>query len=416
MDAFFVSVEEVLDPSLAGKPVVVGGDPEGRGVVAAASYAARRYGIHSAMTVARARRLCPDAIFLRGSHRIYSEFSGRIFEIMSRYSPDVEPMSLDEAFIDLTGCRRLHGPVLESAERLRDEIKATVGVNASIGIASNKLLAKIASDCAKPNGLLWIAPGSERRFLAPLAIDRIPGIGPKSGREFRRMGIKTVGDLASLPRELLEEVHGKWGAALYLKSRGVCHSPVVGEAEQSRSISRETTLQEDSIDPRFLESMLSYLVEQAATQLRESGLYARTVTLKLRYSDFKTVTRSRTLKQPTSEDRVVFHTAVELFRALFGWRPAGGKRSNPGRRIQPAQFFNDGQYCDRRHSGRRTRVRLIGVGLSSLTADACAQTDLFEETSREQWQRLYRGIDRIRNKYGFDSILRGTSVIREPDA
>jgi DNA polymerase-4 len=382
MDAFFVSVEEVLNPSLKGKPVVVGGDPDGRGVVSAASYAARRFGIHSAMPMAQARRLCPGAIFLRGSHRRYSEFSARIFEIMSRYSPQVEPMSLDEAYIDLTGCRKLHGPVLQSAERLHDEIKSTVGINASIGIASNKLLAKIASDAAKPNGLLWIAPGMEKKFLAPLAIDRVPGIGPKSGREFRRMGIKTVNDLASLPKELLEEVYGKWGGALYHKSRGVCHSPVVGEAEESRSISRETTLAEDSTDAMFLESTLSYLVEQVTAQLRGASLYARTVTLKLRYSDFKTVTRTKSLDQATSEDYVIFQTVVTLFRALFT---------------------------------RRTRVRLIGIKLSSFTSDPCVQIDLFETTSKEQWDRLYKGIDRIRGKYGFNSILRGTSVIRDQD-
>ena len=382
MDAFFVSVEEVLNPSLKGKPVVVGGDPDGRGVVSAASYAARRFGIHSAMPTAQARRLCPDAIFLRGSHSRYSEFSARIFEIMSHYSPQVEPMSLDEAYIDLTGCRKLHGPVLQSAERLHDEIKSKVGINASIGIASNKLLAKIASDAAKPNGMLWIAPGMEKKFLAPLAIDRVPGIGPKSSREFRRMGIKTINDLASLPKELLEEVYGKWGATLYHKSRGVCHSPVVGEAGESRSISRETTLEEDSTDMALLESTLSYQVEKVAAQLRDTNLYARTVTLKLRTSDFKTVTRTKSLDQATSEDYVIFQTVVTLFRALFT---------------------------------QRTRVRLIGVKLSSFTSDPCVQIDLFETTSKKQWDRLYQGIDRIRGKYGFNSILRGTSVIRDKE-
>ncbi|MEO2044767.1 MAG: DNA polymerase IV, partial [Nitrospinaceae bacterium] len=183
MDAFFVSVEEVLDPSLKGKPVVVGGNPDGRGVVAAASYAVRRYGVHSAMPIVRAKRLCPHAIFLRGSHRHYSEFSTRVFEILRRYSPLVEPMSLDEAFVDLTGDERLHGPVLKSAGKIRNNILEELGLNASIGIASNKLLAKIASAYCKPNGMLWIAPGMEQRFLAPLPIQRIPGIGPKGGNE-----------------------------------------------------------------------------------------------------------------------------------------------------------------------------------------------------------------------------------------
>ena len=262
MDAFFVSVEEALDPSLKGKPVIVGGDPDGRGVVAAASYAVRRYGVHSAMPIAQAKRLCPHAIFLSGSHRRYSEYSAKVFEILKRYSPLVEPMSLDEAFVDLTGCERLHGPVLKSAEKIRNEILEALGLNASIGIASNKLLAKIASAYCKPNGMLWIAPGMEQRFLAPLPIQRIPGIGPTFGAELRRMGIKSVGDLARLPLELLEEAYGKWGVSLYSKARGISDSPVIGEVEDPRSISRETTLEMDSADPLFLESTLSYLTEK----------------------------------------------------------------------------------------------------------------------------------------------------------
>ena len=221
MDAFFVSVEQVRDPSLKGKPVIVGGDPNGRGVVAAASYEARRYGIHSAQPVSRAKRLCPHAIFLRGTHGLYSELSARIFAILNRYSPLVEPMSLDEAYVDLTGCERLHGPITETAVRMHDEIKSTVGINASVGMAANKLMAKIASGIAKPNGLLRILPGHEAVFLAPLPIGRIPGIGPKSVEQFKRTGIHTVRDLAALPLDLLEEVYGEWGHRLYQKARGI---------------------------------------------------------------------------------------------------------------------------------------------------------------------------------------------------
>lgn len=377
MDAFFVSVEQVRDPSLLGKPVIVGGDPKGRGVVAAASYEARKYGIHSAQSVARAKRLCPHAVFLRGSHHLYSEFSGRIFDILDRYSPLVEPMSLDEAYMDLTGCERLHGPMTETAVRIHNEIKNTIGINASVGMAANKLMAKIASGMAKPNGLLRILPGHEAAFLAPLAIGRIPGIGPKSGEQFKRMGIHTVRDLAQLPLELLEEVYGEWGNCLYQKARGVCRSPVL-KHDDTRSVSRETTLEEDSTDPAFLESTLSWLVEKAASQLREEGLRARCVSLKLRYSDFKTVTRSRTLSNAACEDHVIFDTVVGLFRKLFT---------------------------------RRTRVRLIGVALSSLTAGAPPQMELFENLDAGHWQKLYRGIDRIREKYGFRSILRGSSFL-----
>lgn len=376
MDMFFVSVEEVLDPSLKGKPVIVGGSSERRGVVAAASYAVRKYGVHSAMPIAKAKRLCPHAIFLRGSHQRYSDYSARVFEILRRYSPLVEPMSLDEAFVDLTGCERLHGPVLTSAEKIRNEIREVLGLNASIGIASNKLLAKVASAYCKPNGMLWIVPGMEQRFLAPLPIRRVPGIGPKSGAELQRMGVKSVGDLARLPLELLEEVYGKWGVSLYRKARGISDSPVISETEGPRSISRETTLETDLTDPLLLESTLSYLTEKAASQLRENKLFAHTVTLKLRYSDFKTVTRSKTLEIPTAEDHILFKTCAGLFRKLFT---------------------------------HHMRVRLIGIAFTSLTAHPYRQEDLFDGKGGQCLDDLYQGIDHIRHKYGFKSILRGTS-------
>ncbi len=379
MDAFFVSVEETLDPSLCGKPVVVGGDPNGRGVVAAASYAARRFGIHSAMPVAAARRLCPDAIFLRGSHRRYSEMSEQIFRIMEQYSPSVEPMSLDEAYLDLTGCELLHGPTLNTAERIRDKIKDTVGINASIGIASNKLIAKIASGYAKPSGMLWIPEGKERRFLAPLPIGSLPGVGPKGGKQLQRMGIRTVNDLTNLPRQLLEDAFQKWGTALYLKARGVCHSEVEGRSD-ARSISRETTFEEDTLDLEFLESALSYLVEKASAQLREDAWGARCISLKLRYSDFQTVTRSQTLDEATNEDYVIYQTTANLLRCQL--------------------------------NQRRTRIRLIGVALTRLGMPGPVQADLFAALDPRQWDQLYQGIDRIRDKYGFHSILRGRTAIQ----
>ena len=377
MDAFFVSVEEVLDPSLCGKPVIVGGNPNGRGVVAAASYTARKYGIHSAMPLARARRLCQSAIFLRASHRHYIEFSRRIFDVLRSYSPLVEPMSLDEAFVDLTGCLRLHGSLLDTAQQIHEKIREQIGINSSIGIASNKLVAKVASAEAKPNGMLWIVPGMERRFLAPLGVEQIPGIGPKSAVELGRMGIHTVAQLEKLPMEWLEQAYGKWGTTLYLKARGVCERPVITEEEYSRSISRETTLEEDSVDSQFLTSVLSYLVEKAASQLRRENLYMRSVTLKLRYSDFKTVTRCHTLREFTNDDGIIFHAVCSLFIKLFN---------------------------------RRTRVRLIGVSLSSLDQNKFRQTNLFEQASPERRNRLFQGIDHIRGKHGFHSILKARSI------
>jgi len=376
MDAFFVSVEEVFDPSLCDKPVVVGGDPGGRGVVAAASYEARRYGIHSAMPLARAQRLCPHAIFLRGSIKRYSKFSKRIFDVLRTYSPLVEPVSLDEAFVDLTGCQRLHGPLLDTVERIRNKILEQVGIYASIGIASNKLVAKVASKYAKPKGMLWIASGMERRFLAPMGVERIPGIGPKGTAELRRIGVRTVARLAQVPLTRLERAYGKWGAALYFKARGICEYPVISEETDNRSVSRETTLEEDSFNPEFLDSVLSYLVEKVASQLREDKLFARSVTLKLRYSDFKTVTRCHTLRTATADDGVIFHVASALLRKLF-------------------------TSC----SG----VRLIGISLSSLGRHRFQQVDLFDSISLEQRGRLLQSIDHIRGKYGFHSILRAGS-------
>ena len=272
MDAFFVSVEEVRDPSLKGKPVIVGGDPDGgRGVVAAASYEARKYGIHSAQPISRAKRLCPHAIFLRGTHGLYSRFSARIFAILHRYSPLVEPMSLDEAYVDLTGCERLHGPITETAVRMHDEIKNTVGINASVGMATNKLMAKIASGMSKPNGFLNVLPGYEAVFLAPLAIGRIPGIGPKSVEVFKSTGIYTVRDLAERPLELLEEEYMVSGGVTCMRKPAAFPGHRCLKRDDTRSVSRETTLDKDSTDPAFPESKLSWLVEKAASQLREEG-------------------------------------------------------------------------------------------------------------------------------------------------
>ncbi len=287
----------------------------------------------------------------------------------------MEPVSLDEAYVDLTGCERLHGPVLVAAEKIKKEIHAQTGLSASIGIAANKLLAKVASDFAKPNGMLWIAPGKESKFLAALPVRRLPGVGKKGGAELRRMGIRTVGQLAAQPRRVLQNAHGKWGAALHARVHGLCEDRVQEHAGDSRSISRETTFAKDTGDTVFLEATLCRLVEEVAAQLRASGLYARSVTLKLRAPDFTTRTRSHTLAEPVSEDHLILQTVLRLLR-----------------------------------KERRTRVRLIGVSLSSLSRDARLQNDLFEPADLKEWDRLYNSIDRIRSKYGFDAILRGKSA------
>ncbi len=432
MDAFFVSVEQVLDPSLKGKPVIVGG-LGGRGVVSAASYEARSYGVHSAMPMTRARRLCPQAIFLSGSHGKYSEFSARIFEILDRYSPLVEPMSLDEAYLDLTGCERLQGPILKAATRLHNEIQERVGINASIGIASNKLMAKVASNLAKPNGMLRVLPGQEERFLAPFPIKCIPGIGPKMATQLKRMGIQKVSQLALLSCELLEKAYGIWGRGLYERAHGICRSPVL-KREETRSISHETTLKEDSEDPQFLESKLSYLVEKAGSRLRASILRARCVTLKLRYSDFKTVTRSFTLTQPVDEDYVILQTVLGLFRKSFTRRTrvrllgvaltslsevtgriAQRGTNSPGLMMQEELQLGREELI--RHPLPEVQIReesssqteeILHAIRNSLSQRG-AQMELFESLEDQRWQKLYAGIDGIRKKYGFRSILRASS-------
>jgi len=220
MDAFFVSVEELFDPSLKGKPVVVGGRPNERGVVSAASYAARKFGVHSAMPLRTAYKLCPQAIFLEGHRDRYLESSGKVFAVLQQFSPKVEMASIDEAYLDLTGTERLHGPPLAAAERLHGAVKKATDLNCSIGAASSRLVAKIASDQAKPNGVLWIVPGEEAEFLAPLDVRKIPGVGKVTERNLHACGIRKVGDLAALDGALLEERFGKWGLALAGKARG----------------------------------------------------------------------------------------------------------------------------------------------------------------------------------------------------
>ena len=382
LDAFFASVEQLRDPSLKGKPVIVGGDPAGRGVVAAASYEARQYGVRAAMPTAQAKRLCPHAVFVRGSHGVYGEYSARFFDILDTYSPLVEPVSLDEGYMDLTGCDRLHrGPAERTAERIRQHIRDELGLVASIGMGTNKLIAKVASGQAKPDGFLHVPPGQERDFLAPLAVGCIPGIGPKGQKQLQRLGIRTVGQLCALSLKQLERHFGDWGVALYHRSRGRHDSPVHRSEEPAKSISRETTLQRDSLDRAFLSATLSHLTEKAGAQLRKENLFARGVTLKLRFRDFTTITRSCTFNAPTHNDHLLFESIGKLFTRAYR---------------------------------ERVPVRLVGVALTHLTPHRMAQKDLFTDSNPDRWDRLYKSIDRLRGRYGFNTILRAQSLRTAP--
>src|SRR6266699_181885 len=273
MDAFFVSVELLERPELRGKPVVVGGRPDQRGVVSAASYEARKYGIHSAMPLRTASRLCPHAIFLDGHHEKYSEWSDRVAAILANFSPIVEMVSIDEAYLDLAGTERLHGPAFAAADKLLRTITRTTALPCSGGLATTRLVAKVASDQAKPHGLLWVAPGREERFLAPLPVRKIPGIGEVTESALRVLGIETVEQIAALPQEKLEKIFGQWGTALYRKARGGDSYEFVIDAEP-KSISHNHTFGEDTDDANALSTMLSHLSQKACKRLREAGLAA----------------------------------------------------------------------------------------------------------------------------------------------
>jgi DNA polymerase-4 len=378
MDAFFVSVELLERPELRGKPVVVGGRPDQRGVVSAASYEARKFGIHSAMPLRTAGRLCPHAVFLDGHHEKYSEWSDRVASILAKFSPIVEMVSIDEAYLDLSGTERLHGPPFAAADKLLRTITEQSGLPCSGGLATTRLVAKVASDQAKPRGLVWVAPGMEARFLAPLPIRKIPGIGEVTERALRALGMETVEQLASHEQEKLEKIFGQWGTALYRKARGGDAYEFLIDAEP-KSISHNHTFGEDTSNIPEMESLLSHLSQKACKRLREAGLSARTLTLTIRYAGFQTYTRSKSVQDPVDLDSDVHAIFLDLFRA---------------------------------HRDPKRKVRLLGVALSNLCHGA-KQLDLLESDRREKLDRLTKATDRLRDKFGFGSVQFGSSLRRD---
>lgn len=375
MDAFFVSVELLERPELRGKPVIVGGQPNQRGVVTAASYEARKYGVHSAMPLRTAGRLCPHAVYLDGHHAKYTEWSECVANILAKFSPTVEMVSIDEAYLDLAGTERLHGPPFAAADKLLRSITRTTGLPCSGGLATTRLVAKVASDQAKPCGFLWVAPGAEARFLAPLSVRKIPGIGKVTEGALRALSIETVEQLAAFPQTKLEKIFGQWGTALYRKARGGDSYEFVIDAEP-KSISHNHTFGEDTDDTAALSVVLSHLSQKACKRLREAGLVTRTLTLTIRYAGFDTYTRSKTLSEPTCLDADIF----AVFQSLF-----------------------------RQHRDSRRKVRLLGVSLSALTHGA-EQLDLLEAERRAKIEKLTRAADRLRDRFGFDSVQFGGSL------
>ncbi|HEY1240465.1 MAG TPA: DNA polymerase IV [Bryobacteraceae bacterium] len=380
MDAFFVSVEELFDPTLKGKPVVVGGRPNERGVVSAASYEARKFGVHSAMPLRTAYKLCPQAIFVDGHPDRYRDSSRQVYEVLHSFSPLVEMASIDEAYIDMTGTERLHGPPLKAAHRLHEQMKTATRLNCSIGIATSRLVAKISSDQAKPNGVLRIIPGCEAAFLAPLDVRKVPGVGKVTEKNLHALGIHKVGDLARLDEKFLEERFGKWGLALAGKSRGEdaggWYDSEIGEDSGPKSISHEHTFSEDTADVAQLEATLARLSEMVGRRLREHGLHARTIQLKLRYSDFSTITRAHSVGRPTQLDTELFTEIRELFHA--NWK-------------------------------RGEKVRLLGVNASSFDEQA-DQMDLLSEERHERWTRALAAADRLRDKFGESAVSLAASM------
>lgn len=376
LDAFFVAVERAQDPSLTGKPVIVGGSVDARGVVACASYEARQFGVHSAMPMAVARRLCPDAVYLRGRHDLYRTVSHQFMDILRSYSPLVEPVSVDEAYVDMTGTEALAGPPAFAAANIRERVAKELDVTVSIGIGSSKLIAKVASGACKPDGMLEVKPEDSAAFLAPMPIRKLPGLGPKTAEILNKLDIHKIGELAaSEPGPLRRALGANHADSLQRRARGIDDSPVAPESE-AKSISAETTFQEDSEDDAFLDLTLMRLSEKVGSRLRKAERFAKTVTLKLRYHDFETISRQSSLPEPSDGDTAIY-TAGRLL-------------------------------LDQALRHRKARVRLLGVGVSGFT-DRSRQMSLFEAASSRD-STLSNTIDGIRERFGQDAIGRARAV------
>ena len=380
MDAFYASVEQRDRPELAGKPVIVGGDPRRRGVVSAANYLAREFGVHSAMPSATALRNCPQAVFLPPRLDHYARVSGQLREIFRRYAPLVEPLSLDEAFLDVAGSQQLFGSPADMGRKIKQEIRRELRLVASVGVAVNKFLAKIASDLDKPDGFVVVDPQRVREFLDPLPVGRLWGVGRVGNRSLQELGIRTIGQLRRLPVEVLRERFGGLGEHLWQLARGIDHRPVVPD-HQAKSISHETTFEEDVGDPEVLRAWLLELTEQVARRLRRHALRGRTVQLKVRFGDFRTITRSRTLPEPSSVTGELWEAAAEML--------------------------------DSRLPQQLPPVRLLGIGVSGLDSSGQTQRQLFDDGQRRRQAQLDAATDAIRDRYGRSAIAHAGSMERK---
>jgi len=368
LDAFFVSVERLLDPSLIGKPVVVGGDPKSRGVVCAASYEARKFGIHSAMPLSQAYNLCRHAVFVNGSQTKYSEYSKQVKDILARYAPKMEMTSIDEGYLDFTGCERLYKNILAFASFLQKTIKAETGLPISIGIGSNKMIAKVASDASKPEGILAVMPGYEKHFLAPLRVETIPGVGKVTMNMLHNYGINYVGELAMFEKTVLREIFGVSGEMLYKYAHGFGEDQFF-EPRQRKSISKAITFSKDISDRKLVDKYMLGLIENICFELRKKQLRGKTISIKVRYSDFKDVQRSHTLFVPTNDDITIYSIASKLFMKAVT---------------------------------RRLSIRLISVEISNFCEDI-EQSEIFV-FKKDKWEKVLASEQKIRTKYGKNII------------
>ncbi len=378
MDAFYASIEERDRPGLRGKPMVVGGNPDKRGVVAAANYTARHYGIHSAMPTSQAKRLCPNLIVLPPRHGYYAQVSQQIRDIFHRYTPLVEPLSLDEAFLDVKHSHLLFGDATDIGRRIKREIRDELKLTASVGIAHNKFLAKVASEAGKPDGFLEVNPAGVQAFLDTLPVSKLWGVGKVGNQRLQNLGIHTIGDLRAQTPEMLEDLFGSWGGTLWELAHGKDNRQVVPD-HKAKSLSHETTFAEDITDVEALRGWLLDMTRQVATRLRRNRLRGRIVHVKIRFADFRTITRSRTLSQSTDVTQELWDTGLVLLM----------------------------QNLPLRHRG----VRLLGFSVSGFDRTEPCQADLFSEPEKARQVRLDTVSDWIQKRFGPAALHRATEMV-----
>ena len=379
MDAFYASVEQKDDPSLVGKPVIVGGAADRRGVVSACSYEARKYNVRSAMPMGQALKLCPDAVVMPVRMKRYAEVSQAVHEVFHNYTPDVEKLSIDEAFLDVTGCRKLFGDAETIGRKVKAEILAKTGLTASVGVAPNKFLAKLASDLDKPNGFVVITEENKQAILDPLEVAKIWGIGKVTCEALKRIGVVTVEQMRMTPKETLKLVFKNRVDEILQLACGIDYRPVVTDSE-AKSFSAENTFAKNIADRDTLLAVLQEQVEEVSQRLRAEHLQARTITMKFRYGDFQTVTRSVTLDKGTNVTQVLLRHARKVF--------------------------------DKWYSRSGAALRLIGFGMSSLSAEGSGQMMLFSDPEEEKYKKVDAVMDEIKDKFGNDVMKRGTKENR----